>query len=187
MKNITVTDWCRQFIRSQIQPGDLCIDAPMGNGNDTALLCQLTGPQGHVLAFDIQEQALANTRKRLEAVCPWQNYRLLLASHETMGDYAAPGSVSCITFNLGYLPGGDHSKCTHAASSISAITTGLSLLQKGGLMTVCIYSGQDTGFEERDTVLAFLRSLDSKNYLVIQSQYVNRPNHPPIPVLVIKL
>ena len=46
MKNLTVTDWYRQFVRTQVQPGDLCIDATAGNGNDTALLCQLTGPTG---------------------------------------------------------------------------------------------------------------------------------------------
>lgn len=30
-----ITEWCRHFIREQVRPGDLCIDATMGNGNDT--------------------------------------------------------------------------------------------------------------------------------------------------------
>lgn len=187
MNNISVTDWYRQFVKLQVHPGDLCIDATMGNGNDTALLCQLTGPDGLVLAFDIQEKALSATRHRLDALGIPENYRLILASHESMEDHAAPDSVSCIIFNLGYLPGGDHSTCTRAESSLRAIRTGLRLLKQGGLMAVCIYSGQDTGFEERDAVLAFVRTLDSRKYLVIQSEYVNRPNHPPIPVLIIKL
>ena len=54
-------------------------------------------------------------------------------------------------------------------------------------MTLCIYSGGDTGYRERDEMLAFIRQLDPHKYLVILSEYANRPNDPPIPVLIIKL
>lgn len=187
MNNISVTQWYHQFIRSQVMPGDLCIDATMGNGNDTALLCRLAGPSGHVIAFDIQEQALVSTRSLLEELGLLSNCRLLLASHETMDQYAVAGTVSCITFNLGYLPGGDHHTCTRSESSLIAIRSGLELLKPGGLMTICIYRGHASGSDEADVILSFLQSLDCKKYLVIQSEYINRPNLPPIPVLVIKL
>lgn len=187
MKNYQITSWVQHFIKDHVQPGDFCIDATMGNGNDTALLSRLVGKSGKVLAFDIQEQALEHTREKLESeACP-DNYQLYLVSHEQMAEYAEPESVSCITFNLGYLPGGDHEKATKSDSSVRAIEAGFTLLKKKGLMTVCIYSGGDTGFEEKETVLSYLKALDSKKYLVIVSEYVNRPNHPPIPVLVIKL
>ena len=104
-----------------------------------------------------------------------------------MAAYAEMETVSCITFNLGYLPGGDHSVATKADSSKRAVESGLALLKKGGLMTLCIYSGGDTGFQEKDEMLAFIRQLDPHKYLVIQSEYANRPNDPPIPVLIIKL
>ena len=182
-----ITEWLHGFIRQQVQPGDICIDATMGNGNDTALLSQLAGPLGEVLAFDVQEMALKNTEaKLLRSECPG-NYRLLLDSHEHMEKYARESSVSCITFNFGYLPGGDHRMATRPDSSIRAIEAGLLLLKKGGLMTLCIYSGGDSGFEERDAILNHIRSLDSAQYLVIQSEYVNRPNNPPVPVLILKL
>ena len=54
-------------------------------------------------------------------------------------------------------------------------------------MSLCIYSGGDSGFEERDAILSFLKCLDTKYYLVILSSYYNRPNHPPIPVMILKL
>ena len=38
-----VTEWYRSVIRTQIKPGDLCIDATMGNGHDTLFLSQLAG------------------------------------------------------------------------------------------------------------------------------------------------
>ena len=104
-----------------------------------------------------------------------------------MADHVKPDSVSCIVFNFGYLPGGDHSLATRSETSIQALEQSLTLLKKGGLLSLCIYSGGDSGFEERDALLAWLKKLDSHNYLVIRNDYYNRPNNPPIPVLVIRL
>ena len=177
MKNYQTTQWCAALIRQQVQEGDFCIDATMGNGNDTLLLSQLCGKSGKVLAFDIQEQALAATQEKLTAGHAPENYTLLLESHANMAEYATPDSVSCIVFNFGYLPGGDHSLATRGEASIQALTQAL---------TLCIYSGGDSGFEERDQILDWLKNLDSHQYLVIKSDYYNRPNNPPIPVLVIK-
>ena len=187
MKNYQITSWVHHFLEDHVQPGDICIDATMGNGNDTALLSRLVGESGRVVAFDIQQMALDNTREKMKKEgCP-ENYELVLDSHETMTEYAEENTVSCIIFNLGYLPGGDHTKATKGESSIRAIETGLGLLKKKGLMTVCIYSGGDSGFEEKNSVLAYLKGLDAKKYLVIVSEYANRPNNPPIPVLIIKV
>ncbi len=186
MKNYQITSWVHHFIEEHVKEGDLCIDATMGNGNDTVCLSRLAGEKGKVFAFDIQEIALKHTQERLcRENCP-KNYELVLKSHEFMRDYAEKNEVSCIMFNLGYLPGGDHEKATKAESSIRAIKTGLDLLKKNGLMTVCIYSGGDSGFEEKEAVLTYIKGLDSKKYLVIVSEYANRPNHPPIPVLILK-
>ena len=52
-----ITEWCHHFIKQHVQSGDFCIDATMGNGHDTKLLCQLVGTGGKVLAFDIQTLA----------------------------------------------------------------------------------------------------------------------------------
>ncbi len=65
MKNYQITQWCAAFIRQQVQEGDFCIDATMGNGNDTLLFAAM-GESGKVLAFDIQEQALTATQKETE-------------------------------------------------------------------------------------------------------------------------
>ena len=55
------------------------------------------------------------------------------------------------------------------------------------MLSVCIYSGGDTGFEEKDAVLDWLSRLDPRCYLVLVTQYYNRPNNPPIPAAVIRL
>lgn len=187
MRTYQITEWCSHFIKLQVQPGDLCIDATAGNGHDTLLLSQLAGPEGRVLAFDIQKAALYSARQHLSDHHAPDNVTCLLDSHSHMEQYAQPDTVSCIVFNFGYLPSGDHKISTKSETSISAIAQGLRLLKKDGLMSLCIYSGGDSGFEERDALLKYLQTLDHKQYLVILSCYYNRPNHPPIPVLIRKL
>lgn len=175
------------MMKEHIQEGSLCIDATMGNGNDTEYLCKHVGPSGRVLAFDIQPEALQNTKTRLEQSLDYENYQLILDSHSHMNQYTEENTADCITFNLGYLPGGDHSLATHSATTIEALEQSLLILKKNGLLSVCIYSGGDSGFEEKDAVMAWLKGLDSRKYLVLVTEYYNRPNNPPIPVLVVKL
>ena len=177
----------KHFILEHLGEGDVAVDFTMGNGGDTIFLSKTVGESGKVYAFDIQELALANTQKRLQEAGMPKNYRLILDSHSHMDQYADTSSVDCIVFNFGYLPGGDHLLATKASTSIAAIEQGLTLLKKGGLMSLCIYSGGDSGFEERDALLSFLKELDSRKYLVILSSYYNRPKNPPIPVLIRKL
>ncbi len=187
MKNYQITEWCHHFIREHVKIGDFCIDATAGNGNDTQLLCELVGDTGKVLAFDVQEQAVSNTKERLRTQGLSNRAEVVLDSHANMESYAKPETVSCIVFNFGYLPGGDHNLSTQAESSIEAIHAGLRLLKKGGIMSLCIYSGGDSGFEEKEAILKELKMLDAKKYLVIESVYYNRPNNPPIPILIVKL
>lgn len=182
-----ITVWCRRMMKEHIQEGSLCIDATMGNGNDTEYLCRLAGQTGRVLAFDIQQEALSNTKKKLEQSLDYVNYQLILDSHSHMNRYARENSADCIAFNLGYLPGGDHSLATNCATTIEALEQSLLILKKNGLLSVCIYSGGDSGFEEKDAVMAWLKNLDSRKYLVLVTEYYNRPNNPPIPALVVKL
>ncbi len=186
MDNSQITHWCHEVIHSQVKEGGRYIDATMGNGNDTLFLCELAGEKGKVTAFDIQEQAVEHTKALLENHGIRENFRLVLDGHEHMAEYEEPGSVDLICFNFGYLPGGDHRIATQPETSIQAIETGLSLLKHGGMMSLCIYSGGDTGFEEKEAILEYLSRLPSKNYTVIVNEYCNRKNHPPVPVFLWK-
>ena len=53
-------------------------------------------------------------------------------------------------------------------------------------MTLIIYYGRETGFEEKDALLEFLPTLDSFKYTVIEMPFVNRKNCPPIPIVILK-
>ncbi|MBQ8815410.1 MAG: class I SAM-dependent methyltransferase [Lachnospiraceae bacterium] len=186
MRRFTVTDFCHQFISSHISEGSFCIDATAGNGHDTEFLCRLTGDSGKVLAFDIQEQAVTSTRKRLDAHQLSHIGQVIPDSHAHLDQYAAADSVDCIMFNFGYLPGGDHAMATRPDTSLTAIKKSLNCLKPGGLLCLCIYSGGDTGYAERDTILPYIKGLDPREYLVIISSYANRPGDPPIPAFIFK-
>lgn len=185
-KRFQITEYCHHFLEEFIAEGDICIDATAGNGNDTEFLCRSVGDAGKVYAFDIQKDAIDHTRARLEEAGISERAELILDGHEKMATYVKE-EVSVIVFNFGYLPGGDHQIATKPLTSIPAIEAGLSLLKVNGIMNLCIYSGGDTGYEERDEILSYLKELDSRKWLVIMSSYYNRKNDPPIPVFIIRI
>ena len=171
-------------IAENVREGDTCIDATAGRGYDTAFLCELVGDKGRVIAFDIQQSAIESTEKLLET--KGLHAELHRESHENMWMYAEKGTVKCVVFNLGYLPGGDHSIFTHFESTKRAVEAGLELLCEGGLMCVSIYHGGATGYEERDALLEWLKSLDSQRYQVLVVYFHNWLKDPPIPVFILK-
>lgn len=184
--SFSALDIIRKVIREHVKEGDLCIDATAGRGNDTAFLCELVGESGHVLAFDIQEDAVNSTRELLEKKGFSSRGEVFLESHSEMARFAKPGTVSCITFNFGWLPKGDHNIFTKKETSIPAIEAGLELLREDGIMTLILYYGKETGFEEHDALLEFLPTIDSSRYTVVEMPFVNRDNCPPIPILILK-
>lgn len=175
-----------KFIAEHVSPSDICIDATAGNGGDTEFLCRLVGDSGKVIAIDIQERAVLKTKARLHEKGLYHIAEVLFDSHSNIKNYAEPETVSAVMFNLGWLPGGDHSVFSTADTTIPAIEGALELLRPGGVMSICIYYGRDCGYEERDRLLEYLPTIDSKKYTVIVSNFVNRQGDVPIPVFIIK-
>lgn len=159
------------------------IDATCGRGKDTLALSAMTGPTGVVYAFDIQREAINQTMQTIEDNLPEQERPKIMylnESHENFPASIAPSSISCIVYNLGWLPGenADKSILTKADTTISSIATGLSLLRPGGVMTVTTYVQQDGGEEEEQMVLDLTSQLDSKVYNVHLTQWINRKAPP---------
>lgn len=172
------------FLRKEVRPGAVCIDATAGKGRDTALLCRLAGETGRVLAFDIQEEAVAQTRALLAS--EGLRAEVLLDSHAHMGRYLPPESVDCIVFNFGRLPGGDPKIFTRADTSVEAIRAGLKLLRPGGVLAIALYYGGENGYEERDRILQYLEGVDQRCFSVLACRWTNRRGDPPMPVFVWK-
>ena len=175
-----------QCMDAHVREGAFCIDATAGKGRDTLFLCRLVGDSGRVLALDIQADAVAQTTALLTAEGVAHRAQVVQDCHSHLGDYAAPDSVDGIMFNFGWLPGGDHTVFSHPESSIPAINAGLELLKSGGVMTLCIYHGKETGYEEKEALLPFLKTIDPKQYSVLFTDFINRTGDVPIAVLIKK-
>lgn len=186
MNSFSALDIINRVIDENVSEGDICIDATAGRGNDTLHLCKLVGESGHVTAFDIQQEAIDSTKQLLAEHGLSHRADVILKSHSEMDSFFEEESVSLITFNFGWLPKGDHNIFTKKETSIKAIEKGLKLLKNGGIITLIIYYGRETGFEEHDALLKYLPSLDSRKYTVIEMPFVNRANCPPIPIVIIK-
>lgn len=186
MKQSQITYWCHEVIGSQAEKEGFYIDATMGKGNDTLFLCELAGNTGKVKAFDIQKEALDATKQLLREHRMEDKAELILDGHEHMDQHAKENSADVICFNFGYLPGGDHTLATTYQTSLMAVEKGLKILKHGGMMSLCIYSGGDTGFEEKEKLLAYIKELPAREYTVIANEYYNRKNCPPMPVFIFK-
>ena len=162
----------RDILLRALQPGDAAVDATMGNGHDTQLLCEAVGATGRVYAFDVQAPALASTEALLRESSLTDRARLFHAGHEHMDEYV-PEPVRAVVFNLGWLPGGNHSVTTRWETTRTALSKALSLLLPGGVLVVCAYPGHPEGDRERTELVSFLSALSNKTWNVLHQRFLN--------------
>ncbi|SHJ80067.1 class I SAM-dependent methyltransferase [Tepidibacter formicigenes] len=180
-----VTDLTKIILENAIKEGDIVVDATVGNGYDTEYLAKKVGERGKVYGFDIQKIALDKTKERLQKNDLLERVSLILDGHENMDKYIKE-EVSCIYFNLGYLPRGDHKLITKAETTILALEKSLKLLKSYGIISIALYTGHEGGLEEKDAVEEFLANLDQNYYNVLKCNFINQKNNPPQLVLVEK-
>ncbi len=174
-----------QLVESIIKPGDYVVDATAGNGNDTVFLAGLVGEDGQVYSFDIQDRALAATSEKLKQKQLENRVNLIHDGHQNMKKYINQ-PVKAVMFNLGYLPGGDHSIGTKGNTTIEAIKAAMDLIPVNGLVCIVVYYGGDSGFDEKNEVMDFITTIDCRQFTVMKTEFVNQINCPPILVCIEK-
>ena len=157
--------------KKHLRPGDRVIDATCGNGYDALFLSKLN--LSHLYIFDIQEKALKTTQNRLG---PHKNVSYHLACHSLFAGVKVP--VHLIVYNLGYLPGGDHSLATEVATTLKSLETGLHLLNPGGLISITLYPGHPEGKREEKALLAHLSMFSPKHFQISHHRVLNRSKAP---------
>ncbi|MCM3387405.1 methyltransferase domain-containing protein [Ureibacillus chungkukjangi] len=185
MKLQRVLQYAQNLLMQTIEKGEIAVDGTAGNGHDTLFLSQLVGESGHVYAFDVQQQAIDSTLKRLSEHGA-RNATVLLDGHENVANYVQQEIAGAI-FNLGYLPGADHSIITQGNTTVIAIEQLLKLLKTGGVIVLVIYHGHEGGKAERDEVLRFVSSLPQKYVHVLRYEFINQKNDPPFIVALEKV
>ena len=185
--DLTAVKFVQDFLAARLCQPRLCIDATCGNGGDTAFLCGLTAPEGRVLGFDIQPEAIASTRKHLEQLgVPAARYELHCQSHADLLQIVQPGTADAVMFNFGWLPGADHAVFSTAQSSIPALQAALDAVRPGGVVSAILYSGQVIGTDEKQTVLEYLRALPLKSFTVLVCDFANWAETAPLPCIILK-
>lgn len=180
MRNLIVrtTELAMEITLAYIRQGDTVIDATCGAGHDTVTLARAVGETGSVFAFDIQQAAIARTGERLDEE-GLRNVQLIHDSFVSMGAYVPEGSAAAAVFNLGYLPGGDHSITTTADETLRGLKEALNIIRRGGIVTVVLYSGHEEGTHEKQQLLSWAESLDPGRYHVAYTSFLNQRNDPP--------
>ena len=168
-----------QIIAEYVREGDAVVDATVGNGWDTLMLCEKVGSSGTVYGFDIQETAIINTTKRIEEAGYLERVKLYCASHGEANKYVTE-PVRAFMMNLGYLPGGEKNIVTQKDSTVQALQVLTSMLMSGGVGTVLVYYGHEGGPEEKHAVESFMSEIPANWGQVTRMEIVNRKNSPPI-------
>lgn len=178
-----VLPFAKDLLKEVVREGEVAIDATAGNGYDTLFLAQLVGETGHVYAFDIQEDALAATAERLGEIR--ERATLILEGHQHVLNYVNR-EIAGAVFNLGYLPGSDHTVVTKGGTTIQAIEGILTLLKVGGLIVLVVYHGHEGGKEERDAIMDYVATLPQSRVDVMKYEFLNQKNSPPFIIAIEK-
>ena len=180
-----ITEVNKIFLEKIVQKGDVVVDATMGNGYDTVYLGNLVGEEGKLYAFDVQEEALKSTKKKVERDNMTSRVELILDGHQNMDKYVKE-SVSCVVFNLGYLPRAKHVVITKPDTTLEAIKKSLALLKPNGIISIAAYIGHEGGMEEKDFICEYLNSLNQNEFNVLHMEFTNQINNPPQLILIEK-
>lgn len=172
------TELAHRLLADRLRPGDAAIDATAGNGHDTVFLAKAVGPGGIVTAFDLQREAIDATRRRCEVEGVADRVRLIEGCHSRLA-VAGIGCCRSVTFNLGYLPGGEKALITRPETTLAGLEAALDRLAPGGLITVVAYAGHPGGAEECAAVEEWAAGLDQESYSVSVYRFLNQANDPP--------
>ncbi|SKA83127.1 Putative rRNA methylase [Caloramator quimbayensis] len=179
---VKATQMAQSFVEKKLCEYDNAVDATLGNGNDTIFLSNIL-KKGIVYSFDIQKIAVDNfkeTAGRLNI----SNVIAVNDGHENMDRYINK-SVKAVMFNLGYLPKGDINIVTKAETTLKALKKGLNLLMTGGIITIVAYPHEE-GRRERDEIFNYLKSLNPKDYAVMEIGFINRYSNSPSVIVIEK-
>ena len=165
---VSYTKFNQALISSYIRPGDIVVDATCGKGFDSLFLAKstlLTSSSGKLVCMDLQQEAIEHTKRRLEVNGFDYGDRIsyICQSHETFPSFICPNSVSCIMYNLGYLPNPkkilNKALITTAETTLNSLKQATKLIKPGGIISIMAYRGHPGGEEEAKAVLTYLETL----------------------------
>ena len=169
MQRISLVNITHNLLKNKIFPGDIAIDATVGNGYDSLFLVEQVSPSGLVFGFDIQETAIESSKNKIQQCRHPECLILIPRSHAEMTaniPLKYHGNINAIMFNLGYLPGGDKSVITNTDSTLIALNNARQILAIDGIITVMAYPGHSGGDFEAEQVKNWCNQLEKVQFKV---------------------
>lgn len=173
------TELAHLLLALAASPGDTVIDATAGQGRDTCFLAALVGETGQVWSFDIQGEACRATQASLLQQGLAKQARVIQDDHAHIAAYDIAEPAAAV-FNLGWLPGSDHTVVSRATSSLQAMRAIMDKLKPGGIIVVVAYPGHNAGAEETEAIQSWLADLPSGQ---AQSMQINYPGKGQAPIV----
>ena len=172
-------DAARLFLEPALAQAACVVDATAGNGHDVLFLCSRTRPDCRVWAFDIQNAAIEACDALLKSQGVRDRVQLIQADHRALTHYVRE-PVHAAVFNLGYLPGQDHSITTTPESLRPAVDGLLGLLAPAGRIAIVAYPGHEPGRQEYDFLESYLSKLQQSQFTITRLSFINQKNNPAI-------
>ena len=164
-----------KYIRSLIHKDDTVVDMTLGGGNDALFLSSLAKK---VYAFDISEEAILKSKKRLKDT---DNVIMIRDSHANIRRYIE-GPVRLFLFNLGFLPHSDDPTVTRADETLKAFQEAWSLLEENGYIVITFYLGHPGGKDEYYLLNDYIK----KNRIPVLETYHQDRLDSPVTVIIRK-
>lgn len=181
-----VVSMSHMLLQPYVPSARVLIDMTCGNGHDTAFLASLMNEDAVLYAFDIQEQAIMQTKQRLYAQGLSDKHVIFRqGSHDELAAHIEE-PVDMVVFNLGYLPSGDHAIHTKSETTIKAVKICLNKIAKNGIIMIAAYPGTADGAAEEAALRRFFQCVPQKEFDVSLWQPINQIHCPPVLYIVQK-
>ena len=152
------------YWKNHLKPTDNAIDATCGNGKDSLFLSTLL-TNGKLFCYDIQKKAIENTKELLNThSMNTDTIQFFNFTHTNFNKIDKLLPIKLITYNLGYLPGGDKSITTMVKSTLTSIKHGLKRIIIDGALSITCYNGHFEGAKEEKEIFKFIDGLDKNKY-----------------------
>lgn len=146
-----IHQWIKTFT-----PLDTVVDMTAGNGHDTLFLASLAT---HVMAVDIQAQAIEQTQLRC------QNYDNITYHHHSNAIPFLKQHVDGLMYNLGYLPGSDKTITTTLETTLKSLELALPYVRN--FISISCYRKHEGGNQEYLGVKDFVET-HFNNYQILE-------------------
>ncbi|WP_297237601.1 class I SAM-dependent methyltransferase [uncultured Faecalicoccus sp.] len=166
----SAVDQSHQFLAPALHRQAVCVDATLGNGNDTAFF--LAQGVRKVIAFEVQEDVLSQTQQNISD----SRLEANLDGHEHMDRYIHE-EADAIVFNFGYCPGKESLIHTMETTSLEAVKIALRLLKVKGRMALVFYPHPE-GIKEAESIIQYLKTLDPYRYAICCVSQLNHSHSP---------